>query len=599
MLALGLVYAEHGQQISSYLQTALQKATEAGQPAEVVQHGACLGLGVASMGSRSEPVFDLLQNCLYTDNAVAGEAAGLAMGLVMVGSANGSALDKMLAYAHETQHEKIIRGLAMGIALMMYGREAEADALIDQLAMDKDAILRYGAMYTIGLAYAGTSHDAAIRRLLHVAVSDVSDDVRRAAVTAIGFVLLRQPDETPRMVQLLAASYNPHVRYGAAMAIGVACAGQPCKEVFDVLEPLVYDVVDFVRQGAMLALAMVLIQSNKAQEPKVEWFRKKLDERITGKHEPTVSKFGAILAAGLLDAGGRNVTMQLCKASGHLNMTGVVGLTVFLQYWYWFPLLTFVSLSFTPTAVVVLNGDLQMPKMQYTSRARPSLYAYPPDIKPRTEQKAAVVKVELSTAAKTKKRQQDDKDKKEKEAAATAGSSSSSSTAASATAAATAPSAMDTDKPTTDGDATTKDGGAAQKKQPKQAEPESEKLQNPARVTPAQARVVEFAADDRYQPVRPFNGQPGFVIVRDTKPGEPQELVPRLGEKPPAAASGPTPATPASGGAKPSAAASTPAPTTAPTPGAPKKDGDGGSGSGGGGGDGEASAPDAFELPDD
>jgi hypothetical protein len=46
-------------------------------------------------------------------------------------------------------------------------------------------------MYTIALAYCGTASNKAIRRLLHVAVSDVSDDVRRAAVTALGFVLLR------------------------------------------------------------------------------------------------------------------------------------------------------------------------------------------------------------------------------------------------------------------------------------------------------------------------------------------------------------------------------------------------------------------------
>lgn len=32
----------------------------------------------------------------------------------------------MIAYAHETQHEKIIRGLAMGIAIVMYGCEEGA-----------------------------------------------------------------------------------------------------------------------------------------------------------------------------------------------------------------------------------------------------------------------------------------------------------------------------------------------------------------------------------------------------------------------------------------------------------------------------------------
>ena len=41
---------------------------------------------------------------------------------------------------------------------------------------------RYGGMFVIGMAYRGTANNAAIQKLLHFAVSDVSDDVRRAAV---------------------------------------------------------------------------------------------------------------------------------------------------------------------------------------------------------------------------------------------------------------------------------------------------------------------------------------------------------------------------------------------------------------------------------
>ncbi len=174
-------------------------------------------------------IFEDLKNVLYTDSAVAGEAAGIAMGLLMLGSASDQALEDMLAYAHDTQHEKIIRGLAIGIALVMCGREEEADTLIEQLTLDKDPILRYGAMYTIALAYCGTANNAAIRRLLHVAVSDVSNDVRRAAVIALGFLLFKQPEQCPKLVSLLAESYNPHVRYGATLAVGISCAGTGLK----------------------------------------------------------------------------------------------------------------------------------------------------------------------------------------------------------------------------------------------------------------------------------------------------------------------------------------------------------------------------------
>lgn len=58
-------------------------------------------------------------------------------------------------------------------------------------------------MYAIGMAYCGTSNNSAIRRLLHVAVSDVSDDVRLAAVTCLGFVLFRTPEQVTSVSKVI------------------------------------------------------------------------------------------------------------------------------------------------------------------------------------------------------------------------------------------------------------------------------------------------------------------------------------------------------------------------------------------------------------
>lgn len=75
-------------------------------------------------------------------------------------------------YAQETQHEKILRGLAVGISLTMYARLEEADPLVTSLSSDKDPVLRRSGMYTIAMAYCGTGNNQAIRKLLHVAVSN-------------------------------------------------------------------------------------------------------------------------------------------------------------------------------------------------------------------------------------------------------------------------------------------------------------------------------------------------------------------------------------------------------------------------------------------
>ena len=79
--------------------------------------------------------------------------------------------------------------------------------------------------------------------------------------------------QTPRIVSLLSESYNPHVRYGAALAVGISCAGTGLSEAISLLEPLTSDVVDFVRQGALIAMAMVMVQINEASDSRVGAFR--------------------------------------------------------------------------------------------------------------------------------------------------------------------------------------------------------------------------------------------------------------------------------------------------------------------------------------
>ncbi|XP_042060334.1 26S proteasome non-ATPase regulatory subunit 1 homolog A-like [Salvia splendens] len=495
LYALGLIHANHGEGIKQFLRESLRSTN-----VEVIQHGACLGLGLAALGTADDEIFDEIKNVLYTDSAVAGEAAGISMGLLMVGTASEKA-GEMLAYAHETQHEKIIRGLALGIALTVYGREEEADTLIEQMTRDQDPILRYGGMYALALAYRGTANNKAIRQLLHFAVSDVSDDVRRTAVLALGFVLYSDPEQTPRIVSLLSESYNPHVRYGAALAVGISCAGTGLSEAISLLEPLTSDVVDFVRQGALIAMAMVMVQTSEASDSRVGQFRRQLEKIILDKHEDTMSKMGAILASGILDAGGRNVTIKLLSKSKHDKITAVVGLAVFSQFWYWYPLIYFISLAFSPTALIGLNNDLKVPKFEFLSHAKPSLFEYPkPTTVPTTTSAAKLPTAVLSTSARAKARAS--KKDAEKANAEKANPSSGKGKASEK-----------------DGDSMQIDSAAEKKAEP---EPSFEMLTNPARVIPAQEKFIKFLTDSRYVPVK--SAPSGFVLLKDLRPSEPEAL---------------------------------------------------------------------------
>jgi len=495
LYAYGLIYANHGAEALEYLRQQFNDATE-----EVVQHGGALGLGLAGMATGSEEIYDNLKSVLYTDSALNGEAVGLAMGLIMLGTGNIKALEDMIQYAHDTQHEKIVRGLALGMALIMFGRQEGADELIEGLLNEADPSLRYGGIMTVAMAYCGTGSNKAVRKLLHVAVSDVNDDVRRIAVMSLGFILFRKPSSVPRMVELLSESYNPHVRYGAAMALGISCAGTGLDEAIDLLEPMMKDPTDFVRQGALISLAMIMVQQNEVMNPKVAAIRKTLKKIVGDRHEDAMTKFGCALALGIIDAGGRNCTIGLQTQSGNLNMAGIVGMAVFTQYWYWFPFTHFLSLSFTPTSMIGLDHDLEIPDFKFHSASRPSLFDYPPEQEVKTDEAPTFIATAvLSTTAQARRRAQKKERAQRRESM-------------DIDQAPTTPkiSAPDTEKMDVDEESKEKKEGEGEKEAVSPTDVTKKKLEkekvgydieNMSRVLPAQLKFISFPAG-RYKPVK-------------------------------------------------------------------------------------------------
>lgn len=511
LYALGLIYANHGSDVLDYLRDQFRKATD-----EVVQHGAALGLGVAGMATGSDEIHEELKVLLYNDSAINGEAVGLAMGLVMLGTGNIQALENMIRYAHETQHEKIVRGLAMGMALIMFGRQEAADELVNGLLEDPDPTLRYGGIMTLAMAYCGTGSNKAVRRLLHVAVSDVNDDVRRVAVMSLGFILFRKPSSVPGMVELLSESYNPHVRYGAAMALGISCGGTGLDEAIDLLEPMLKDPTDFVRQGALISLAMILIEQNEAMNPKVATIRKTFQRIISDRHEDAMAKFGCALAMGIIDAGGRNCTIGLQTQTGNLNVAGVVGMAVFTQYWYWFPLTHFLSLTFMPTSIIGLDHALEVPRFKMHCATRPSLFDYPPEQETKADEAPEkVATAVLSTTMQAKRRAQ----RKEKQQRRESMDLDQTPTTP-RTVNAQADTKMDVDEEGTDRDKAKGDGkegrdadkdasavaaDGPKKKGEKEKEKVGYELENMSRVLPAQLKFISFQ-EERYEPVKKVSG---------------------------------------------------------------------------------------------
>ncbi|ODV83111.1 hypothetical protein CANARDRAFT_9962 [[Candida] arabinofermentans NRRL YB-2248] len=522
LYGLGLIYAGHGSEVIEFLRKQIVDNSNQSddKKTDIILHGACLGVGVAAMALCDEEIYEELKTILYTDSAISGESAAYSMGLVMLGSGNESALDDMLTYAQETQHEKIVRALSIGIALICYGKEFQADSIIEKLIQHQDSNLRYGGCFTLALAYCGTSNNLAIKKLLHVAVSDSNDNVRRVAVMCLGFILLRDYTTVPTIVELLSESHNPHVRYGTAMALGISCAGRGLQAAIDVLEPLTKDSVDFVRQGATIAKSMILIQQNEKTFPKIKDFKEQLAKTVSNKHEDSLAKFGAALAQGIIDAGGRNVTIQLENTlTNTLNMKAIVGLTLFTQNWYWYPLTHFLSLSFSPTSIIGIREDLKIPKFKINCHTSPELFSYPPKIEQQVEKQieklstfvlSTTVRAKARAAKKDKAKKEEDKMDIDDDEASTQDKKETTESKSS----------------NTNNSSELSDEEESKKyvKQPYQFE-------NMTRVVPFQLKHVSFIKNDRFIPIRRFRGMSGIVILKDTKPTESIDRIKTIREK--------------------------------------------------------------------
>ncbi len=94
-------------------------------------------------------------------------------------------------------------------------------------------------------------------------------------------------------------------------AVGISCSGTGIANAFNILQPLLNDNSYYVRQGALLASGLIYSQVNSGAEAKVTQVREEVDKAINDKDEHVLVKFGALIAKGFLELGGRNGLISL------------------------------------------------------------------------------------------------------------------------------------------------------------------------------------------------------------------------------------------------------------------------------------------------
>jgi len=359
--------------------------------ADPVHHGAALSLGLVYAANHDEEVVDALKDALYKDQSVIGEAAALAIGMVGCNSADEELTTTLLDYARDTQHQKIQRSCGLGTAFLYINRNSDADPVIDTMLKDYKAFIRVGGVWTLAAAYAGTGCAKAIKKCLDLSVDDASSDVQRSAIIALGFILCqpRHRNLLISTISLLMDSYNSHIRYGSAMALGIGAASSGDTSIIGLLRPLAEDATSFVRHGALIGLGLVMCTASAGQDKIFGDIRKEFLKVVKSRQEDPMVRFGGLLAIGLANSGGGNVRISMINgtprgtsstAIHQLNITGCMGLMLFANYWFWYPLINCITLAMSHVMTCGITYRLQVPQdyCVWDTKA-PADFDYPED----------------------------------------------------------------------------------------------------------------------------------------------------------------------------------------------------------------------------
>merc|ERR1719376_238773 len=341
--------------------------------ADPVHHGAALSLGLVYAANKDDEVINALKDALYKDQSVIGEAAAIAIGMVGCNSSDEELKTTLLDYARDTQHQKIQRSCGLGTAFLYINRNSDADPVIDTMLKDYKAFIRVGGVWTLAAAYAGTGCAKAIRRCLDLSVDDASFDVQRSAIIALGFILCqpRHRELLISTISLLMDSYNSHIRYGSAMALGIGAASSGDTRIVGLLRPLAEDATSFVRHGALIGLGLVMCTASAGEDKVFGEIRKDFLKVVKSRQEDPMVRFGGLLAIGLANAGGGNVRISMINGTPRgagstsiyqLNITGCMGLMLFANYWFWYPLINCITLAMSHVMTCGITYRLQVPQ---------------------------------------------------------------------------------------------------------------------------------------------------------------------------------------------------------------------------------------------
>ncbi|KAK2877078.1 proteasome regulatory particle base subunit [Arthroderma sp. PD_2] len=242
-----------------------------------------MGLGLAYAGSCKEELLELLLPIVEdvsVDMQISAMAA-VSLGMIFVGSSNHQVSESIATTLMDEERQKHLkdkwtRFMALGLALLYFGRQEEVEVILDILKVIEHPMAKPTSVLASVCAWAGTGTVLKLQELLHIC-NEVFEDKEEnkgeelvQSYAVLGLSLIAMGEEIGQDMVLRQFGHLMH--YGAAnirkavpLAMGLISPSNPQMKVYDTLSRYSHDNDNDVAINAIFAMGLLGAGTNNAR----------------------------------------------------------------------------------------------------------------------------------------------------------------------------------------------------------------------------------------------------------------------------------------------------------------------------------------------
>lgn len=340
-----------------------------------------MGLGLAYAGSNKEELLEVLLPIVEDvslDMQLSAMAA-VALGLIFVGSSNHQVSEAIATTLMDEERQKQLkdkwtRFMALGLALLYFGRQEEVDVILDILKAVDHPMAKPTSVLASVCAWAGTGTVLKLQELLHICNDIIEEndenkgDELVQSYAVLGLSLIAMGEEVGQ--DMILRQFGHLMHYGASnirkavpLAMGLITPSNPQMKVYDTLSRYSHDNDNDVAINSIFAMGLCGAGTKNARLAQL------LRQLASYYHRDQNTLFMVRIAQGLLHMGKGTMTLNpfhtdrqvLSRVSAAGLLTVLVSMIdakqfILGEHHY---LLYFLITAMYPRYLVTLDEDLQ------------------------------------------------------------------------------------------------------------------------------------------------------------------------------------------------------------------------------------------------